>query len=759
MVTRIVQLDATAVEPRLRRVVLSSAGVGQFDYSAEVSGNSSLSLKVGRDEVAGILKRLRVRDPTGQVSGVTVPCMYPLHDKFRGLHFEPEDFHTVRRLFELLRGAEVRIAGASTISGMIVAVDMVPSGTPIPSPSLLDSHGDIATDMTLRVMTDAGLNQVSLADVTSIEFADPELKSALDAGLASFARFGLDDARDLNVSLKGGDKRTVDLSYVTASPIWEITYRLLLEGDTALLQGWAIVENRSGKNWVDIDLVLTSGSPAVIPETNFQSDDLPDDNSVPTTGKSDREVDGGATCILTQSEVDALLSSVEALEPEFTDLEQLDSVSIQSVLRNLENDKLVVALSGAPHTLCDRFLANMSERAAMMVREDIRSVGRLHQVDIDAAQNEVMKLARAMAARGEIVLPDPAPRPEPQPIIFGDVSEPKPQRSNANDEEPETAMQIAIHFTEGVHVPAGNLTALPFIEMQIPIRRTALYRASDRARHPLTAIQVTNSSSTNLPRAVVSLYESDRELGTATFSGEAVIPDIKAGGNGLVGFGYDQKIAVERECRRDHYRRPAEIISGKLRDVVAERETVCYHLHSSALEPRTVVIEHPHRAGWTINEPHSTELNGDHYRLEIELAAGEFRDAVVALETSHTTEIDIASLSESELSGYACADELTQPQHTYFAELTNLMKEKRELEERASQLRYEREDIHAELEMIREHMGFSPSWRTRRRYGGKLAAQEDKFVKVGDERRVIEGRLHEIENAFTTRVGSWVSTE
>ncbi len=87
------------------------------------------------------------------------------------------------------------------------------------------------------------------------------------------------------------------------------------------------------------------------------------------------------------------------------------------------------------------------------------------------------------------------------------------------------------------------------------------------------------------------------------------------------------------------------------------------------------------------------------------------------------------------------------------------MKEKRELEEGAGQWRSEREDIHAELEMTREHMGFSPSWRTRRRYGGKLAAPEYKFVKVGDERRVIEGRLHEIENAFTTRVGSWVSTE
>ncbi|MEZ5788067.1 MAG: DUF4139 domain-containing protein [Xanthobacteraceae bacterium] len=56
------------------------------------------------------------------------------------------------------------------------------------------------------------------------------------------------------------------MSYVVAAPIWKTAYRLVLlkDGDKARLQGWAVLENLTGGDWKDIDLVLVSGNPVAL---------------------------------------------------------------------------------------------------------------------------------------------------------------------------------------------------------------------------------------------------------------------------------------------------------------------------------------------------------------------------------------------------------------------------------------------------------------------------------------------------------------
>jgi hypothetical protein len=53
---------------------------------------------------------------------------------------------------------------------------------------------------------------------------------------------------------------------MAAAPVWKIAYRLVLsrEGEKARLQGWAMVENLTGGDWNDIELVLISGNPLTL---------------------------------------------------------------------------------------------------------------------------------------------------------------------------------------------------------------------------------------------------------------------------------------------------------------------------------------------------------------------------------------------------------------------------------------------------------------------------------------------------------------
>ncbi|HLB98415.1 MAG TPA: hypothetical protein VJK90_12160, partial [Acetobacteraceae bacterium] len=62
-----------AAELSLKRVILSSGGVGYFEYSADIDGDAALALDVPVGQVDDILKSLVVFDPEGGVAGVELP--------------------------------------------------------------------------------------------------------------------------------------------------------------------------------------------------------------------------------------------------------------------------------------------------------------------------------------------------------------------------------------------------------------------------------------------------------------------------------------------------------------------------------------------------------------------------------------------------------------------------------------------------------------------------------------------------------------
>ena len=88
----------------------------------------------------------------------------------------------------------------------------------------------------------------------------------------------------------------------------------------------------------------------------------------------------------------------------FEDLSKLDPGSIQTLLRNVEKDKLGLALKGATDGLRDVFFSNMSERASKIMREDMESMGPVRLKDVDAAQMAMVQVAKDLAAKGEIML-------------------------------------------------------------------------------------------------------------------------------------------------------------------------------------------------------------------------------------------------------------------------------------------------------------------------------------------------------------------
>jgi flagellar motor switch protein FliG len=88
----------------------------------------------------------------------------------------------------------------------------------------------------------------------------------------------------------------------------------------------------------------------------------------------------------------------------FDDLVKLDSASAQTLMRNIDKNKLAIALKGATDTVRQFFLTNMSTRAAKMLVDDMQAMGPVRLRDVDEAQALLVNLAKDLAAKGEIMI-------------------------------------------------------------------------------------------------------------------------------------------------------------------------------------------------------------------------------------------------------------------------------------------------------------------------------------------------------------------
>jgi flagellar motor switch protein FliG len=89
----------------------------------------------------------------------------------------------------------------------------------------------------------------------------------------------------------------------------------------------------------------------------------------------------------------------------FDDIVKLDKLAIQSILKNVDNSKLPVALKGAPTPIREMFLNNMSQRAAKILQDEIETMGPVRLKDVDEAQGKIIAVIKDLIESGDIEAP------------------------------------------------------------------------------------------------------------------------------------------------------------------------------------------------------------------------------------------------------------------------------------------------------------------------------------------------------------------
>jgi len=243
----------------LKRVMLSTAGVGYMEYAAQADGPVQFQLNIPLDHVDDVLKSVIVFDSAGGVGGVELPPRDNTAAAFGDLPFGADALGSSLEYLNALRGVVIEVTGPRPMTGRLLKAEPVQE-TP--------NTDQTVSRTRVSLLTADGLRQFVLEDAEAVRVVDPALRAAIERGMDALRQEAARSTRQMTIRGSGAGSREVRVGYVAGAALWKTSYRLILPRDDgkanagkARLQGWAVLENATGKDWNGVSLSLQYGNP------------------------------------------------------------------------------------------------------------------------------------------------------------------------------------------------------------------------------------------------------------------------------------------------------------------------------------------------------------------------------------------------------------------------------------------------------------------------------------------------------------------
>ncbi|MBI3807185.1 MAG: hypothetical protein HY281_06680 [Nitrospirae bacterium] len=241
----------------LSKIVLYSSGVGYFQHDGTVNNRTQLDLRLHANQINDMLKSLVVQDfGGGRISTVTYGSRDPVTKTLGSFGINLNGNPTLGQILTQVRGEPVEVTAPNPIAGTLLGVEKKTESIGEGS-----QHRVIEQEY-VTLLTEEGFRSLSLANVQRIKLTNPTLNAELHQALAALAANHDAQKKMVSITFDGTGSRQARIAYLTETPVWKTTYRLVLDEDKApYLQGWAIVENQTSQDWRDVKLSLVSGRP------------------------------------------------------------------------------------------------------------------------------------------------------------------------------------------------------------------------------------------------------------------------------------------------------------------------------------------------------------------------------------------------------------------------------------------------------------------------------------------------------------------
>ena len=184
-----------AAELPLKRVALSTSGLAQFTHSGQVAAGAPVELSVRLDQVDDLLKSLTIFDRRAPSEPSACPARRRSPSCSAICPFGPDALNSPTALLNAMVGAEIEIEGQVTAKGRVFRVEQETAQLP--------NNGGQIVRHRITLLTDKGLVQAVLEELTALRFTDPQAKAQIDRALSGLALNRAKERRTLSIGFAG----------------------------------------------------------------------------------------------------------------------------------------------------------------------------------------------------------------------------------------------------------------------------------------------------------------------------------------------------------------------------------------------------------------------------------------------------------------------------------------------------------------------------------------------------------------------------
>jgi hypothetical protein len=306
-------------------------------------------------------------------------------------------------------------------------------------------------------------------------------------------------------------------------------------------------------------------------------------------------------------------------------------------------------VSGRPISFVSELYApRYLERAKAELPDERAAMPVIHDAAFEAVPQRVRvgaNVAQAPGIVGGVLagISGGTPAPPPPPVMKREVAA---STIVADASARDLGELFEYHVAAPVTVRKNESAMLPFLQQPLEGRKLLIY-SQRGSEHPTNAAELTNNTGKTLDGGPITVYDG------GAYGGEALMETLKAGDKRLISYAVDLGTRVtEAFGGKQAVVREIHVNRGILTTRLAAEETRTYTARNVDRKPKTLIIEHPLRQGYTLLNQKPAEKTATAYRFEVELAPGATREFPVAEERIYSETYTVTSLTPDALLAY-----------------------------------------------------------------------------------------------------------
>ena len=628
----------------IREVVLFTSGVGYFEHFGVVHGNASTELSFKTDQINDILKSLLLEDTDGgKISTVTYGSQEPLTRTLKSFQIDLSGEPALSQILAQLRGTSVTAMLADgKMSGTILGVEkkQKPAG-----------EGKMVDVWVLDLLqADGNIRPIDFDRIDQIHLDDPRLEQELVKALAAVAAARDQDKKPVTIHFDGTGDRHVRIGYVVEAPVWKASYRLVLSPD-------AKNEDPNAKQEAREDTGMKNNNP-----------------------RQNKAADGGT----------------------------LQGWAIVENQTDSDWDNIQLSLvSGRPISFIENLYQPLYVPRQVVQPELYASLQpQTYQEGVEQEQLGRVMRGRQLAAK--------APAGGSSGGLFGSSSAPQDRQalSDLAAARPINPLASVLPAASGatigqffeytipdVNLPRQKSALISILTDGVKARRLSIYNRSVLATNPLLGARLTNTTGKLLPQGPLTVLDA------GSYAGDAKIDDLPNGQNRLVSYGIDQAVLVHSDEQTETSSVvTARIIKGVLEVTHKQVFRQKYLADNKGKTEKTLLIEHPRRAGWTLVDLKPVETTDRLYRFEETLPPQETTALQVEEQLVSAQGMAILPMDNADIESYRTTGEIPPAVKDALAKAAQMKAAVADTQRQISDSQQRLNDFTNEQARIRENM-------------------------------------------------------